>query len=164
MTCSKLWFQSAIQVHGNHGHHALQHVVMTEPDQERDHAIQAAIQIVLMKPQKKLLHVNQSKFTPTQKNRNFDPRIKLLIRDLGIAHHAHHHHVTAVFQNVTNQTVAKKNVHRHHVTVAFQSATKKKDAKKSASQKNQNVNGQTGHHSAHAVHLATKVKFWSKKI
>jgi len=130
---TKSVLQSAIQVHGNHGHHALQHVVMTEPDQERDHAIQAAIQIVLMKPQKKLLHVNQR-----------------------IAHHAHHHHVTAVFQNVTNQTVAKKNVHRHHVTVAFQSATKKKDAKKSASQKNQNVNGQTGRHSVHAVHLATK--------
>lgn len=130
---TKSVLQSAIQVHGNHGHHALQHVVMTEPDQERDHAIQAAIQIVLMKPQKKLLHVNQR-----------------------IAHHAHHHHVTAVFQNVTNQTVVKKNVHRHHVTVAFQSATKKKDAKKSASQKNQNANGLTGHHSAHAVHLAMK--------
>ena len=59
------------------------------------------------------------------------------MRDLGIAHHAHHHHVTAVFP----------------------SATKKKDAKKSASQKNQNANGLTGHHSAHAVHLAMKVKF-----
>lgn len=125
--------QSAIQVHGNHGHHALQPVVTTEPDQEKDHVIQAAIQIVQMKPQKKLLHVNQR-----------------------IANHAHHHHVTAVFQNVINQTVAKKNVHRHHVTVVFQSATKKKDAKKSANQKNQNANGQTGHHSAHAVHLVTK--------
>ena len=81
------------------------------------------------------------------------------MRDLGIARHAPHHHVTAVFQNVINQTVAKKNVHRHHVTVAFQSATKKKDAKKNASQKNLNANGLTGHHSAHAVHLAMKVKF-----
>ena len=78
---------------------------------------------------------------------------------LGIANHARHHHATAVFQNVINQTVAKKNVHRHHVTVAFQSATKKKDAKKSANQKNQNANGQTGRHSAHAVHHAMKVKF-----
>ena len=67
-----------------------------------------------------------------------------------------------VFLNVINQTVARKNAHRHHVTVAFQSATKKRDAKKSASQKNQNANGQTGHHSAHAVHLAMKVKFLSK--
>lgn len=130
---TKSVLQSAIQVHGNHGHHALQHVVMTEPDREKDHAIQAAIQTVLMKPQKKLLHVNQR-----------------------IAHHAHHHHVIVVFLNVINQTVARKNAHRHHVTVAFQSATKKRDAKKNASQKNQNVNGQTGHHSAHAVHLAMK--------
>jgi len=106
---------------------------MTERDQEKDHAIQAAIQVIPMKHQKKLLHANQR-----------------------TAHHVHRHHVTAVFQNAINQTVVKKNVHHHHVTVAFQSATKKNDAKKSANQKNQNVNGQIGHHSAHAVHLATK--------
>ena len=73
VTCSKLWFQSAIQVHGNHGHHALQLVVTTEPDREKDHAIQAAIQTVLMKPQKKLLHVNQSTFTATQKSNFRNP-------------------------------------------------------------------------------------------
>ena len=70
----------------------------------------------------------------------------------------------AVFQNVINQTVVKKNVPHHHVTVAFQSVTKRNDAKKSASQKNPNVNGQTGRHSAHAVHHATKVKTSFRKV
>lgn len=125
--------QSAVQVHGNHGHHAQQHVAMMETDQEKDLVILAATQIVPMKPPKKLLHVNQR-----------------------IAHHAHRHHVIAAFQNVINLTAARKNAHHHHVTAVFQSATKKIDAKKSANQKNQNVNGRTGHHSVHAVHLAMK--------
>ena len=78
---------------------------------------------------------------------------------LGIARLANLHHVIVVFQNVINQTVVKKNVHHRHVIAAFQSATKKNDARKSANQKNQNVNGQTGRLSAHAVHHAMKVKF-----
>ena len=82
----------------------------------------------------------------------------VIIYNSGIAHLVHLHHVIAVFPNVINQTVVKRNVHHHHVTVAFQSVTKRNDAKKSANQKNQNVNGQTGRHSAHAVHHATKVK------
>ena len=153
---------------------------MTEQDLEKDHAIQAVIQNVQRKPLRKLLLVNQSKHIMIESYicrkmlsiycgdhisglyyLIFEAISRSLVdkMHLGIARLANLHHVIVVFQNVINQTVAKKNVHHRHVIAAFQSATKKNDARKSANQKNQNVNGQTGRHSAHAVHHAMKVKF-----
>jgi hypothetical protein len=81
--------QSAILAHGNHGHRALPPVEMMATELERDRVIQAVIQIVPMKLQKKLLLANQR-----------------------IAHHAHRHHVTVLCQNAINLTDAKKNVNQ----------------------------------------------------
>jgi hypothetical protein len=117
--------QSAIQARGNHGVHVQQHAETTEQDQEKDHVILAVIQRVPRKHRKKLHHANQR-----------------------IVHHAHRHHVTAVFLSVINQIDAKKNVHHHHVTAVFPNAINQIDAKKNVNQKNQNVNGPIGHHSA----------------